>query len=120
MEAMAHRNSWFTQLKISGFPYKSQFSHGFPMVFHGFPMVFPLKMRVFHGKIFNSRQKIAPRGLNPRQLAIRKKPHRGQAPKRWGPMDAHGAHGVVQMAAEDPGPRQGMIQKWPWRRIWWC
>jgi hypothetical protein len=49
------------------------------------------------------RGKIAPRGLNPRQLAIRKQPHRGQAPKRWGPMDAHGAHGVVQMAAEDPG-----------------
>lgn len=48
------------------------------------------------------------RGLNARQLAIRKQPHRGQAPDRWGPMDAHGTHGVVQMAAEDPG-RQGMM-----------
>ena len=46
------RNSGLTQLKNAGsfmiFPYKSPFSHGFPMVFpwfsHGFPMAFPSRL----------------------------------------------------------------------------
>ena len=50
---MAQWNSRFTYIKDGDYPYKSPFSHGFPMVFPWFSHGFPIKDGDFPGRVWS-------------------------------------------------------------------